>query len=225
MVPRETDAFSLNQGSLQRLFVAEGSRGSIADRGLIKARALLERQIEALLQTRVSLLNLLKEEANSPKGVIFLGRFLLYLQLQRLCSLAVLFVASALERSLICRWDGAWIKVAHDALLPLSRLFGGGTTRAQDLVLIAGSLKRVVFRFQRAAPRRALAEIHVFPLARQLVCLVVIAPAISPRVLRVGLRALPPLVLLGVRGRAPLKLSLEGSLVHCRSSLLLLSQL
>ena len=79
MVPRETDAFSLNQGSLQRLFVAEGSRGSIADRGLIKARALLERQIEALLQTRVSLLNLLKEKANSPKGVIFLGRFVLYL--------------------------------------------------------------------------------------------------------------------------------------------------
>ena len=111
-----------------------------------------------------------------------------------------MFVVSVLERRLICRWDGAGIKVAHDALLPLSRLFGGGTTRAQDLVLIAGSLKCIVFRFERAGPRGALAEIHVFPLARQLVCLVVIAPAIPPRILRVGLRALAPLVLLGVRG-------------------------
>ena len=86
MVPRETDALSLDQGPLQRLFVAEGCRGPIADRGLIKPGALLEGQIEALLQTRVPLLNLLEEKANSPKGVIFLRRFLLYLQLQRLSS-------------------------------------------------------------------------------------------------------------------------------------------
>ena len=79
MVPREADALSLNQGPLECFFVAEGSRGPIADRGLIKPRALLEGQIEALLQTRVSLLNLLKEKANSPKGVIFLRRFVLYL--------------------------------------------------------------------------------------------------------------------------------------------------
>ena len=119
-------------------------------------------------------------------------------------------------------WD--WARLFF-AVQKCSAALGSGTARAQDLVLIAGSLKRVVFRLQRAAPRGALAEIHVFPLARQLVCLVVIAPAISSRVLRVGLRALPSLVLMGVLGRAPLKLSLEGSLVHCRSSLLLLSQL
>ena len=86
MVPRKTDALALNQSPFQRLFVTKGRRGPIADRGLIKPGALLEGQIEALLQTRVPLLNLLKEKANSPKGVIFLRRFLLYLQLQRLSS-------------------------------------------------------------------------------------------------------------------------------------------
>ena len=69
-ISRQTYAVSFNQCSSKVLLVSKGGGRSVANRWLVEPRALLEGEIQSFLETRIPLFDLLKEEANSSRGII-----------------------------------------------------------------------------------------------------------------------------------------------------------
>ena len=169
-VSGQANAVSFYESTSKSLFVPKWSCRSIADRGLVKARALLKRKIESLLQTWVPVLNFLKEKAYSSERIIFVWHdhlvFLIHLFLSctfisiscwdvmlllMRISLMMTAVSVLLYKDHFVNRERPWVKITNDSTLPsFSCLFSGLSSRAQDVILITISFKCIIFLFEIA---------------------------------------------------------------------------